>query len=140
MATEIKAFKCDWCSRCFTRRNNAETHEAACKNNPERRQCITCVHGTVDLVRVVREDDGYSRMEYSYHTPPYCAIHKEPIHKKPYFIDCDLGGGYDTGFGWIEERPIPGTCEYYEYKGKPGWTRRERKETQEEQHEPGIVF
>ena len=52
MATEIKAFKCDWCPRCFTRRNNAELHEAACKNNPKRRQCITCVHGTVDELKI----------------------------------------------------------------------------------------
>ena len=141
MPSEVSAFKCDFCHRCFGRINNARIHEDACKNNPARRQCVTCIHGTVDAIHAESKHAGFDSISYTYNSAPYCAHHNNtPIHEKPYFIECDLGGGYDTGFGWIEERPIPGTCEYYEYKGKPGWTRRERKETQEEQHEPGIVF
>jgi|LSQX01.1.fsa_nt_gb hypothetical protein len=133
MASEVTAYKCDFCHRCFGRLNNARIHEAACKNNPERRQCITCIHGTRDAIQVEREHAGFDSISYTYHSAPYCAHHNNtPIHEKPYFIDCDLAGGYDTGFGWIKERPIPGTCEYYEYKGKPGWTKREREETKEE--------
>lgn len=128
MASEIKAFKCDFCSRCFGRINNARTHEAACKNNPARRQCITCIHGTMDAIHVERAHAS-SCFSYTYHSAPYCAHHNNtPIHEKPYFIECDS----DDGGGWYEERPLPGTCHHYEYKGKPGWTKREREETEEE--------
>lgn len=123
MATEVKAFKCDWCHRCFTRRNNAETHEVACKNNPERRQCITCVHGIVDELAFEK---------FTTNTAPYCDVHNEPVYKKPYFIECDSSGGFDTGEGFWDEKPMPGTCFYYEYKGKPGWTKKQRVPTEEE--------
>ncbi|MGI6689851.1 MAG: hypothetical protein ACOX63_03215 [Christensenellales bacterium] len=136
MATEIKAFKCDWCPRCFTRRNNAELHEAACKNNPKRRQCITCVHGTVDELKIPTPRPWAPDDFYTTTTAPYCAIYKMPIHAKPYFIECDIREDGNSRFSYDEEfpdsPPIPGTCWNYEYKGKPGWTKKQRMPTEEE--------
>jgi hypothetical protein len=50
---------------------------------------------------------------------PFCDYHEKPIHEKPYFIDCETYTNY--GF---EDDPHnePGTCSYYEYKGKAEWT------------------
>ena len=138
MPSEVSAFKCDHCHRCFGRINNARIHEDACKNNPARRQCITCIHGTVDTIRVERKYTGFDSISYTYNiytynSAPYCAYHDNtPIHEKPYLIDCETGGGFDTGVGWHDEFPFPGTCHNYEYKGKPGWTKREREETEAE--------
>ena len=138
MPSEVSAFKCDHCHRCFGRINNARIHEDACKNNPARRQCITCIHGTVDTIRVERKYTGFDSISYTYNiytynSAPYCAYHDNtPIHEKPYHIDCETGGGFDTGVGWHDEFPFPGTCHNYEYKGKPGWTKREREETEAE--------
>lgn len=128
MPSEVSAFKCDHCHRCFGRINNARIHEDACKNNPERRQCITCIHGTIDTIHAESNHTGFDSLSYTYHSAPYCAHHGKPITEKPYFIECDS----DDGGGWYEERPLPSTCHHYEYKGKPGWTKREREETEAE--------
>lgn len=40
-----KAWKCKFCSRCFVNKGVATNHESACKKNPARQHCATCVHG-----------------------------------------------------------------------------------------------
>ena len=101
MPSEVKAYKCDWCARCFGRLLNANQHQAACNNNPKRKNCKTCVHGVMD-----------------YSQGPFCDYHKMQIIEKPFFVECDQ---YQDG--WSEDRPEPGTCWYYEYKGKAEWTK-----------------
>lgn len=124
MAEKVSAYKCDWCHRCFGRLCDANRHETACSNNPARRHCKTCVHGIMGLDHISTGLDG-KEVEVR---RPWCAKHDKPMHEKPYYIDCDYGGGFDTGFGYHDEFPLPGTCEYYEYKGKAEWTKEARHE------------
>ena len=40
---EIKAFKCDHCSKIYQRKHNAKTHEQKCNKNPDNdRACFGC--------------------------------------------------------------------------------------------------
>lgn len=125
MPTVVEAFKCDWCGRCFGRKNNARQHEAACCNNPSRHHCKTCVHGVYfDNVPVYSPLTVQSYMPGADNAPeiycgPYCDHHKQPIYKQPYYIDCDMSAHCYGG----PEHEAPGTCEHYEYKGKAEWTR-----------------
>lgn len=110
MPKEIKGYKCDYCHRCFGRKVNAIQHEQSCKNSPTSRHCRTCVHGVWAVI------GGHEYEEWG----AFCDYHNKPIHEKPYFFDCDFRDDY---FGRTDlDQPIPGTCYYYEYKGKPEWT------------------
>ena len=119
-----KAWKCSFCSRCFVNKGVAVNHESACKRNPERRHCATCVFGirldnpkkiiqplTIEsyMLGFGMEPDGYCG--------PWCAYHEKPIFEEPYFIECEIDDN-----PYYEERPIPGTCRNYKYKGYFGWT------------------
>lgn len=115
MPSEVKAFKCDWCPRCFGRKNNAAQHEEHCRNNPARRNCITCVHGLWAEVEIVPDPCDYDQPMDVY--GPYCGYHDKPIMERPYFIECEM---HQDGYG--EDYPMPGTCDHYEYKGKAEWT------------------
>ena len=117
MSKQITAFKCDWCSRCFGRLCDVNRHEPACKNNPARRHCKTCVHGVLAIIGWRPDFDGNPVIE---EIGPYCDHHDKPIHEKPYYIECE-----EQQDGWSPDRPLPGTCYYYEYKGKAEWTKEE---------------
>jgi len=102
MSKQVNAFRCDWCTRCFGRKCDVNRHEEACNKNPARRHCKTCVHGVMNFV-----------------FGPYCNYHKTEMQYKPYFIDCETR----TNYGFEDNpREMPGTCLYYEYKGKAEWT------------------
>lgn len=121
MPTKVDAFKCDFCGRLLKTPHTATQHEAACNKNPARRHCITCIHGITACIRT----DGDWTDPYGPGTEihgPYCAYHEKPISEKPYFIECDTRGGFDTGVGWMPETPIPFTCFAYETKGYAKWT------------------
>lgn len=121
MATKVEAFKCDFCGRLLKLPRTAALHEASCKNNPVARNCITCIHGIFACCAITPDwTDPYG--PGTEHSGPYCGYHDKPISEKPYFIDCDTDGGFDTGFGWYPESPIPYTCFHYESKGKAEWT------------------
>jgi hypothetical protein len=53
---------------------------------------------------------------------PYCDYHKVPIFEKPYNIECESSMRYG------DEVPDAGTCYYYKYKGKRGWTQKDAPE------------
>lgn len=123
MPTETKAWKCNYCSRCYARKGTATVHENACKKNPERHHCATCVHGVLAQNVIITEPltvesymPGHEPEKHAY-GGPICAYHMVPINEKPYFIECDT----DEFFGQ-DEHPVPGTCWNYEYKGSFGWT------------------
>ena len=101
----IEAYQCDFCGRCFSRRNWAQRHENACNNNPARRHCKTCIHSALSA------------------EIPVCRIHNIPVYDKPYEIDCKREVSRLNGY---DERAVPGTCIHYEYKGSAEWTREER--------------
>jgi hypothetical protein len=107
----VTAYKCDHCGRCFLRPCNAVQHESSCNANPARRNCKTCVHGCYGLV----QSNTNNRVEMV----PYCDYHKVPIFEKPYNIECESSMRYG------DEVPDAGTCYYYEYKGKRGWTQKD---------------
>lgn len=119
-----KAWKCKFCSRCFVNKGVAINHEAACKKNPERRHCATCVHGIMlkdarklkESLTVESYIPGYEERAETY-CGPWCAFHEQPMSKSPYFIECETDDN-----PYYEERPMPGTCFNYEYKGHFGWT------------------
>ena len=115
MPTEVRAYKCDWCPRCFGRMNNAKAHEAACNNSPERRHCKTCVHGVLAVIE--RHEDIFGNKVID-DFGPFCDCHNKPIREWPYYIECEY---YDNDHGPAE--PMPGTCLAYEYKGYAGWTK-----------------
>ena len=117
MSKAVEAYKCDWCSRCFGRKCDVNRHEEACRNNPERHYCITCVHGVLDTSY---KDTNFldTPLESQPKYGPFCDYYGEYIHEKPYYIDCET----NNTDGWGPEYNIPGTCENYEYKGKAGWT------------------
>jgi hypothetical protein len=108
---EIKAYKCDYCHRCFGRKVNALQHQHRCINNPEKRACKTCVHGVLAVIDYV---DGHEIMG------AYCDEYEMSIHECPYTTECDY---YDNIPG---SPPIPFTCQNYLYKGKAEWTKESR--------------
>ena len=116
MPSEVKAYKCDWCTRCYRRICDTNRHEKACNNNPARRHCKTCVHGVIAIIGWRPDYNGNPVIE---DTGPFCDYHEKPIHEKPYFIDCETYTNY--GF---EDEPhcASGTCLHYEYKGSAEWT------------------
>jgi hypothetical protein len=133
---EVKAWKCDFCPRCFTRKANAERHLSRCRMNPEMRNCKTCVYGCKDVVSM--KPCPWDRDEPMDEYGACCSYHGKPISEKPYYIDCetiDVGGwaadvtaglrgsGIDCTNPYPRdyERPVPGTCEHYKYKGYAGW-------------------
>ena len=64
MPEKVDAWKCAFCSRCYMKKCTAVIHENACKKNPDRHHCATCVHGImVDYHVVVEsqypEEHGY---------------------------------------------------------------------------------
>ena len=106
---EVRAYKCDFCSRCFVRKCNAAQHEPNCKNNPVMRTCKTCVHGSWRIIEGIGEMERFGA---------YCDYHDTPVFEKPYFIECDVAQqDYGT------EMKVPFSCQGYEYKGKSEWTR-----------------
>lgn len=119
-----KAWKCKFCSRCFVNKGVAINHETACKRNPERQHCATCVHGIMlknerklkEPLTVESYIPGYEECAVTY-CGPWCAFHEQPMSEKPYFIECETDDN-----PYYEERPIPGTCFNYKYKGRFGWT------------------
>ena len=121
MPSKVEAFKCDYCGKLLKLPHTAAVHEASCKNNPAKRHCITCIHGISACCATVpdwTDPDGPGTEVYG----PYCGYHDKPISEKPYFIECDNGGGFDTRLGWHPEFPLPYTCFHYESKGKAEWT------------------
>lgn len=119
----VQAYKCGWCGRCFLNPGNARSHEASCRNNPERRNCITCTHGVWGVVGMMEPPfEGAAAVERH---GPCCDEYHKPISEKPYFIDCEEDE-YDLGFGNNVVK-CPGTCQGYEYKGYAGWHGRKRK-------------
>jgi hypothetical protein len=122
----VEAWQCDFCNKTSAFKAALANHERACKNNPERRHCITCIHGVeIPMAEVFKPLTIQSYMPDFDNTPdvyagPWCDFHKMPIREKPYFVDCDW---HDVPHdeGW----PEPWTCEHYEYKGHAGWDRRE---------------
>jgi len=54
---------------------------------------------------------------------PMCDYHNMAMSEKPYNEDCEYFGMDE--YSDQEKRPIAGTCEHYEYKGKAGWTKKE---------------
>lgn len=119
MPIEVKAYKCNWCHRCFGRKSSAVIHENACKNNPAKRQCITCVHGVINVGK-----SEFSSWRF-FTGAPYCDVHNKPIHEKPYYIRCDTEESFVLESGQRETYPVPGTCHHYKYKGNSEWTHRE---------------
>lgn len=113
---QVQAYKCNYCGRCFLRPCNAVQHESSCDANPERRNCKTCVHGCYGLVNVSEPHDTVQMV-------PYCDYHGIPIFQKPYNIECDYDTPRYDPYG--EGIPVPGTCCYYEYKGKREWTQKD---------------
>lgn len=106
MPSKVEAFKCDYCGKLLKLPHTAAVHEASCKNNPAKRHCITCIHGISACCATVpdwTDPDGPGTEVYG----PYCGYHDKPISEKPYFIECDNGGGFDTGLGWYPEFPLP---------------------------------
>lgn len=110
---EVKAYKCDFCHRCFGRIVDATNHEKRCKGNPAMRSCITCVHGVSAIVRYDSWEDGLEVAAYG----PWCKHLNMDIGCKPYFEECDTASRY----GVTGDEPMPGTCWNYEYKGYAGW-------------------
>ena len=103
---EVRAFKCDFCHRCFMRQCDAKRHEDACNGNPKRRACKTCKHCRENSI--VDGEDIYGNVLE--HKAFWCFYHDKPISDKPYYIDCDV----DYYYG--QERLIPGTCEHYDQR------------------------
>jgi hypothetical protein len=77
------------------------------------RHCRTCVHSGLTVLETIEIGDG-TEVEI---TTPACHYHGKLICDKPYEIDCETTGDP------FPERPIPGTCWDYEYKGCSGWTK-----------------
>ena len=121
MPTKVEAYRCDYCGRLLKTPHTAATHEAACNYNPAKRHCITCKHGIKAVCEIVPGIDGIPGSNVDVYGP-YCGYHKKPISEKPYFIECDSKGGFDTGVGWYPEAPVPFSCFCYENKGKAEWT------------------
>lgn len=117
MPTKVEAYKCSFCGRLLKTEYWAKVHEATCRNNPEKRHCITCKHGVFECI--LPDLYGNGTVKYG----PYCAYFDKPISEEPYFLDCDIMGGVDTGFGPLPENPMPYSCMHYENKGKAEWTR-----------------
>lgn len=114
MPEKVDAWKCAFCSRCYMKKCTAVIHENACKKNPDRHHCATCVHGIMVDYHVVVESQYPEEHGYG---GPMCAYHEKPIRDMPYFQECDTTGG-----PYEDEYPMPGTCWNYEYKGRFGWT------------------
>lgn len=81
----VQAYKCDFCSRCFTRPASTANHEVACKNNPKRKMCITCTHCKIKEDRTVVAYEFLG--ENIYNDSPTCTILNISIQDKPYFIE-----------------------------------------------------
>ena len=110
----VQAYKCDYCNRCFTRPASAHNHEVCCKNNPERKMCVTCKNCLIKEDKsqpLIHIDYGKTQI---YGDSPTCVVLNKPIYEKPYFDECDTSGPYEYG---ETETEIPGTCWNYEYKG-----------------------
>lgn len=121
MPIKVEAFKCSYCNKLCHFYWTALRHEASCRNNPAARHCITCVHG---ISACCGTDSDWSDPfgPGTERNSPYCGHHDKPISEKPYLIECDTCGGFDTGPYWYPESPIPYTCHHYENKGKVEWT------------------
>jgi len=79
---QVEAWKCDYCSRVSRTKTGMMRHEAACKNNPEKRFCVTCIHGCIGVVG--QEPFLYDRdFSVDVHAP-FCDYHNKPIFEKPY--------------------------------------------------------
>lgn len=107
---KIEAYQCGWCHRCFLRPCDAARHEAACSNNPARRACKTCVQSGARTTAETEEEN----IQSTTYRGLWCN-HPDidlPLRDQPYFTDCDWTSGQ-----CMPSRPIPGTCDHYEYKG-----------------------
>lgn len=108
MAIEVIAFKCEFCSRVFRRRQDAAAHEKACKYNPKRRNCHTCAwfdnHGFMEI--------AVGGGKTATLNCKMCLKFLMPLNQKPYYEDCD--------YKLVDnhEEKIPGTCNEYTQKGK----------------------
>ena len=141
MPSEVRAWKCDYCHRCFGKKHYAESHEGFCNNNPERRNCKTCVYGCtgeIDMLvpltieSYMPDESGVNRYPGDdKYNGPYCARSKKPIFAKPYYDECETDDGCG---GNREEMPIQGTCFNYKYKGCAKWTpKNENKEGKDDE-------
>ncbi len=104
---EVKAYKCDFCSRCFGRKCNAIQHEPTCNNNPLKHHCKTCKYSRIKIIEQIYD---YTR------ETAYCDKYDKPICESPYFDECDNSYEYDGS-----NHDIPYTCGSYEYKGYAGY-------------------
>lgn len=127
MPVKVEAYQCEYCGKLCKRQHSAKAHEASCRCNPAARHCITCIHGILATTRF-KPDWSDPFGPGNEECGPYCGYHDKPISEKPYFIDCDNGGGFCTGLGYHPEFPQPYTCLHYESKGKAGWTPEEQYE------------
>ena len=123
-----KAWKCSYCSRCFVNKGVATNHESACKRNPERQHCATCIYGielreprelkeTLTIETYFCGIGSNIQREPQTYCGPWCAYHEAPMTERPYYIECDTDDN-----PYYEEQPMPGTCWNYKYKGRFGWT------------------
>lgn len=117
MPTEITAYKCAYCNRVSRTRSGIINHEWACKYNPGRRNCHTCKFCETDTIIIPPGEPGNEPDERerlfgitpkprTYHGL-ICKYFNSPVGYKPYYRECETD--------W-NERPMPGTCWYYEPK------------------------
>lgn len=134
---KIRAWQCGYCHKCYSRPQSTAIHERACRNNPARRNCKTCVSSY--LRRVSTETiDGSQGVPWVrdmawptitiHNDVPWCKVHNKAIHEKPYFIECDEYQRHSADVAYHYDydpdevyQPIPGTCSNYAYKGYAGW-------------------
>lgn len=106
---KIEAWQCDYCAKCYINPKSTYSHQRTCRNNPDRHNCVTCVHGCTEYV-VKNYPDPHDRNEPAEVREAWCDFYGMPIGDKPYYEDCDMSEG-----------PLPGTCHHYKYKGYAGW-------------------
>lgn len=117
----VTGYKCGFCHRVFGRKCDAVRHELSCSCNPARKRCKTCAHcyfktyaKAVPKLTVESYMPWYSLTdEIEPEGGVWCGVHDVSIGEKPYNIEC----AYVDDDLSSDEYPIPGTCQYYEYKG-----------------------
>jgi len=104
----VTGYKCGFCHRVFGRKCDAVRHELSCSCNPARKRCKTCAHCYFKT---------YARDEIEPEGGVWCGVHDVSIGEKPYYIECAYVDDDLSSDRLCVEYPIPGTCQYYEYKG-----------------------
>ena len=111
---EIKAFKCDHCSKIYQRKGSAEKHEKACKNNSDNdRPCLSCVFmKNVTMPILIQDYDGYD--ETVFKDILVCRKFKKGIF--PPVIERKGYAGYkmaNNEFNIDENEPMPKSCDEF---------------------------